>query len=97
MFYLFALVFGFSWGSLGSLITALISDIFGVRNIGVILGTTLIGWNMAAAIGPAMGGFIFDATNDYSIAFLVGAAAMLIAALFAALIKSSGKVISEPE
>lgn len=87
MFYLFAVVFGFSWGGVGSQVTVLISDIFGVRNIGAIMGTIVAGWTIGAAIGPAMGGFIFDISNDYSIAFLAGAAAMLIATLFAALIR----------
>lgn len=91
MFYLFAIVFGFSWGGLGTVVTALVGDIFGLRSIGIIMGTILVGWNIGAAIGPAMGGFIFDVTNDYSIAFLAGAAAMLIAALSAVSIRREAK------
>ena len=87
MFYLFAVVFGLSWGGIGSLVIVLIGDVFGVRNIGAIMGTMSVGWNIGAAIGPVVGGYIFDISNNYSIAFLAGAAAMLIATLFAALIR----------
>jgi len=88
MFYLFAVIAGLSWGGLGTIIPTLISDVFGVRSLGTIMGTLLAGWSVGAAIGPAVGGFIFDVTNDYSLAFLAGAVAMLIAALLSALIRS---------
>ena len=44
-------------------------------------------WGIGAAIGPAMGGLIFDATNSYSIAFLIGAVAMLVVTLLIPLIR----------
>ena len=94
MFYLFAAVFGFTWGGFGIQITALIGDIFGVRSIGAIMGALVIGWTIGAAIGPIMGGFIFDTSNDYSMAFLAGSVAILIATLFLALIKGNQRAIS---
>ena len=87
MLYLFAMIFGFSWGGLASQIPALIGDIFGGRSLGAIMGTLLIGWNIGAAIGPAIGGFMFDVRGNYSMAFAGGAVAMLIVALLAALIR----------
>ncbi|GAH27085.1 unnamed protein product [marine sediment metagenome] len=87
MLYLFALVFGFAEGGLVPSITALVSDIFGLRNIGKILGVQDIGFGIGAAIGPAIGGLIFDIRKDYSLAFLLGAGAILIATLFVALIR----------
>ena len=87
MFYLFALVYGFAYGGLVPPVTALIVDTFGLRNIGVILGMLDIGWGVGAAIGPAIGGLIFDVSNSYSIAFLIGVAAMLIVTLLIFLIR----------
>ena len=87
MFYLFAVVFGFSWGGLGIQITALIGDIFGMRSIGVIMGALVFGWTIGAAIGPAVGGVVFDVSGSYFMAFVIGAVSMLIAALFGALIR----------
>lgn len=87
MLYLFAIVFGFSWGGLGVAAGTLAADIFGVRNLGVILGTQDMGFVIGAAIGSAMGGVIFDVTNSYTMAFAIGAVAMLIVAILVALTK----------
>jgi len=87
MLYLFAIVYGFAYGGLSPPVTALISDTFGLRSIGVIFGVLEICFGIGAAIGPAMGGLIFDVRNSYSIAFLIGAVAMLIVTLLIALIR----------
>ena len=85
MFYLFAIVYGFAYGGFDIPVTALVSDIFGLRSLGVIIGVLSISWGIGAAIGPALGGLIFDVSGSYFMAFLIGAFAMLIAALFMAL------------
>jgi len=85
--YLFALVFGFSHSGFGSSGAALISDTFGLGKIGAIFGLLEIGFGIGAAVGPAIGGIIFDINQSYSIAFLLGAVAMLIATLLVALIR----------
>lgn len=86
MLCVFATVFGFTWGGLGTQLVAQIGDIFGVRSIGAIMGTVLVGWYFGAAIGPALGGFMFDASGSYFAAFITAAACMLIAAVITALI-----------
>jgi MFS family permease len=90
MIYLFAIIFGFTNGGQNPAITALIGDIFGLRNIGIIMGVLNMGFAAGAAIGPAVGGFIFDSQNSYSIAFSLGAVVMLILALLITLIKKTG-------
>ena len=87
MLYLFAIVYGFAYGGLSPPVTALISDTFGLRSIGVIFGVLEICFGIGAAIGPAIGGLIFDVRNNYFIAFLIGAVAMLIVTLLIALIR----------
>lgn len=91
MLYLFGVVCGFSFGGLDPGITALIGDTFGLRSIGVIMGTLSAAWGIGSAIGPAVGGFVFDVSKSYSMAFLAGALAMLIVALLIALIKKETK------
>jgi len=81
------IVCGFSFGGLDPSVTALIGDSFGLRNIGVIMGTLNIAWGIGAATGPAIGGLIFDVTNSYATAFSIGATAMLVVALLIALSK----------
>ena len=88
MFYVFAIVFGLSWGAIGTIYLTLVSEIFGVRSLGVILGILEVGVSVGSAIGPAIGGFIFDLTGSYIMAFSIAAGAMLTIALLAALIRS---------
>jgi MFS family permease len=87
MLYTFAIVYGFLWGGSGAVVTALIGDVFGTRSLGAIMGMMSAGWALGAAIGPALGGYIFDASGSYFTAFATGAAAVLISALFVALIR----------
>lgn len=91
MFYLAALVSGFANGGLSTTVTALLGDTFGVANLGVIMGALVVGFSLGAAIGPFIGGFVFDVTNSYFIAFLGGAAATLLAVLFLALTRRKTK------
>ena len=87
MFYLFAIVYGFASGGFDIPVTALIGDIFGVHRLGEIMGILVIGWGLGAAIGPAFGGFIFDVTENYFTAFMIGALAMMVATSCVTIIK----------
>jgi MFS family permease len=85
--YLFALVFGFFYSGFGSSAAALIGDTFALGSIGAIFGLLEISFGIGAAIGPTLGGLIFDVTGSYSIAFLIGAVAMLVATLLITLVR----------
>lgn len=87
MLYLFALAFGFSWGGMGPTMAALIGDTFGLGRLGAILGILDAGFCAGAAVGPYVGGLIFDASRSYSLAFSLGAAVMLLATLLVALVR----------
>jgi len=92
MFYLFALVFGFSFGGMTTSVSALIGDIFGQRSIGIIMGTLEIGWFLGASVGPFLGGLVYDINNNYSLAFSINVAAMIIVTLLLALTKREMKL-----
>ena len=87
MLYLFALVFGFAFGGMSPGLAALIGDTFGLRNIGSILGVLEVGFGTGGAIGPVIGGLIFDVNNSYTVAFLIGALVIFISTLLIALIR----------
>jgi len=87
MLYVFAIAFGFLWGGLSTMVTVLIGDVFGVKSIGAIMGVMSASWSLGAAIGPALGGFTYDASGSYRIAFGTGAALLLIATILAALVR----------
>lgn len=91
MLYIFAIAYGFLWGGSGTIITSLIGDVFGMRSLGAIMGVMTAGWALGAAVGPAMGGYIFDMSGNYFAAFATAAAAALISALFVALIRKTPK------
>ena len=88
-----AVLFGFTWGALGILTTVLITDRFGGRNIGTIMGTVDVAFAVGAAMGPALGGFIFDATGGYGGAFAVLSAAMIVVALLITYMGKKGKTL----
>jgi MFS family permease len=85
--YLFALVFGFGYGSLAPLMPFLLSDRFGRHILGASLGLLIffvVG--IGGSIGPFLGGLIFDRTGSYAFAWelnmvLLLAATVLILAL----------------
>lgn len=87
MLYLIAAVYGFAQGGHGAAVTALIGDTFGVANIGKLIGVLGLSWAIGAGLGPVIGGLIFDKTGDYSLAFMIVGAVMLIRVLFITLIR----------
>jgi len=87
MLYLFALVYGFAFGGMSPAMAALIGDTFGLGKLGAILGLLEVSFGIGAAIGPAIGGFIFDVSHSYFVAFSLGAAVMLVVTSLIALIR----------
>lgn len=92
MLYLFALVYGFAWGGTGPAMGALIADVFGMAKIGSVLGVLDSVSCLGAAIGPAMGGFIFDVTKSYSWAFLFLVVALFIVVVSITLIRREAEI-----
>jgi len=77
MFYVFAVIFGLSWGGSGVINFTLAGDNYNGRNLGAIMGVLNIGHSVGLAVGSAFGGFVFDVTSSYVAAFAAGAAALL--------------------
>ena len=64
------------------MMTVLIGDIFGVRNLGSIMGVMSAAWAVGAALGPGIAGFVFDISGRYLAAFGAGAVALFAAVFF---------------
>ena len=86
VFYLLAVAFGLSFGGLGGISVALLADVFGGSTLGIIMGATEIGFAIGASVGSVLGGFIFDISNSYAMAFVIVAGIMSINALLIALV-----------
>jgi OFA family oxalate/formate antiporter-like MFS transporter len=76
VFYVFAIIYGLGNGGLFSGVTSLLGDTFGLDHLGSILGLLEIGWGIGAGIGPLIGGYIYDTSSSYSLAFILGAGSM---------------------
>ena len=90
MLYLFGLVHGFTSGGFDTPMTVIISRTFNLAGIGKIIGILQIGVYVGGAIGPFLGGLIFDTFNSYTIAFLIMTGIILIRIILVMLVKQKG-------
>jgi MFS family permease len=79
--YAFILLFGLTLGARGPIISALAADVYGGRAYGPVLGLITLANRLGSAIGPWLGGAIYDLTGSYRHAFGVSVAALAVAAL----------------
>jgi len=92
MLYLFAAVFGFAYGGCVPLLPVIAGGIFELKSIGEIVGFQMLGVAIGGAIGPALGGRIWDVTGNYHLAFMVGGICTIIALILLAFIRAPRKV-----
>ena len=92
MLYLFAAVFGFAYGGCVPLLPVIAGELFGLKSIGEIIGVQMLGVAIGGAIGPLLGGYVFDVTGSYYFAFTVGGMCTIIALILLAFIRAPRKV-----
>jgi MFS family permease len=84
-FYAVAVVFGFAYGGVMPLYAVLAREYFGQRIMGTVLGAATMVSSLGMALGPSIGGWIFDRFGGYawlyigSFALGIGAAAIAVA------------------
>ena len=76
-----ALLFGFTLMASAPLASAIMGDLYGLKNIGVLTGTILWIHHSGGALGAYMGGFLYDLTSTYVAAFAISLFLSLIAVL----------------
>jgi MFS family permease len=81
LLYAFILPFGLTLGARGPIIAALASDLYRGRSFGAVLGLITLGNRLGSALGPWLGGVIYDLTGSYRDAFTVAIAALVLAAV----------------
>jgi len=64
--YIFAIVFGFGYGSLAPMIPVLVVDRFGRFAMGSVYGLLTFCIGIGGAVGPILGGIIFDTLGSYT-------------------------------
>ena len=92
MLYLFAAVFGFAVGGMGTSESPLVASLFGLSSHGLIYGVLGLGFTLGASVGPILTGYIFDATGSYQIAFWVCSAFAILGLVLAAILRPPQKL-----
>jgi MFS family permease len=88
--YLFAILFGFAFGACVTCESPLVSDLFGLRSHGLLLGIAACGFTFGGGVGPFVTGYIFDVAGKYQAAFMLCAIVSCTGLLLAWLLKQPG-------
>ncbi|MFC2058928.1 MFS transporter [Chloroflexota bacterium] len=91
MLYLFVIVYGFFYHASSPTRIGLIRHLFGTRVLASIIGIVTGLGTLFGALGPVLGGYIYDHTGSYGIAFTIGAICWATSALVAIMLKRSGE------
>ncbi len=85
-FYAVAAVFGFAYGGVMPLYAVLARDYFGQQIMGTVLGAAAMVSSLGMALGPSIGGWIYDSFGGYAWlyvgSFVIGLGAVAIAFAF---------------
>jgi MFS family permease len=80
--YLYAIIFGFGYGSLAPMLPVMIADRFGRHVMGSVYGLlTFFTVGVAGSVGPLLGGLIYDRTGSYHAVWVFNFV-ILVAAVF---------------
>jgi MFS family permease len=86
-FYIFSLTFGFTYLITGTLIPTTLGKLYGFSHIGILSGFVTTVHHLGGGFWAYMGGFIFDRTGSYRLAFILSAVMALMAFFCCTLIK----------
>jgi MFS family permease len=93
-FYAVAAVFGFAYGGVMPLYAVLAREYFGQRILGAVFGAAAMVSSLGMALGPAIGGWVYDTFGQYTWMYLysgaVGLGAVAIAFAFPPFPRAAG-------
>lgn len=79
--YAFAVVMGFLWLGTVPLVNGLLTQIYGLRHLGMLFGIVFLSHQVGSFLGVWLGGAMFDRTQTYTGVWLIAAALSLLSAL----------------
>jgi MFS family permease len=91
-FYLFSILFGFTYIVTAPITTTLLGRLYGFSHIGILSGFITTIHHLGGGFWAYMGGFIFDHTGSYRLAFICSAIMAFIAFLCCILIREKRHV-----
>lgn len=86
-YYIFAIVFGFSYGGEVPQIPLFVVKFCGTKFMAALMGLTLFICNIGGAVGPWAAGKIYDLTLNYQWAFIATAAVAAVSLIMALILK----------
>jgi MFS family permease len=78
LLYIYAVFYGLGQGSRALVLSAISIDVFKGKNFGAIFGYFTLSVGIGGAIGAWLGGYLFDVTHSYMIAFSISFACLII-------------------
>lgn len=78
LLYVYAVFYGLGQGSRALVLSAISIDVFHGRNFGAIFGYFTLSVGIGGAIGAWLGGYLFDLTHNYFVAFSISLACLII-------------------
>ncbi len=96
MFYAFAIVWGFSYGSWIPMFPAITGDLFGVTSLGGIFGWITLGNAVGGAAGALLAGIMFDKLQSYTIVFVLSASLLIVGVSLMLAIKDPKRARQQP-
>ena len=76
--YLLAVLFGFAYGGIAPQLPVLTAQFFGLSSLGSILGALIFSGAVGGAIGPLLGGKIFDLSQSYLGSFSLAGVVVMV-------------------
>ncbi|MFC1902750.1 MFS transporter [Chloroflexota bacterium] len=93
IFTILAIIFGVGLGAVTTLRVSMVSEHFGIKSVGKILGLSSISWAAGGITGPILAGYIFDLMHSYDVAFIIGGTIMTLGMIVVYLLKGSDSTI----
>jgi len=84
-------IIGICYGACLSLFPSACADYWGTKNLGLNYGILFTAYGIGGVFGPILAGRIADSTGNYSMAYTVSAALMILAAVLTFFTKAPGK------
>jgi MFS family permease len=85
-----AALFGFGYGSISTMMPFLIADRFGISMLGTIYGMLTFFVVAGASLGPILGGYIYDKTGSYDLAWQGGIGLLILVTFVLMTLKKDG-------
>ena len=89
-FYIFGFLFGFFYSGHMPIFPTILSNYFGTKNIGSIMGVSATGFSLASVTGPILAGYLYDTTGTHFMGIIAAASICFLTAF-------STFLISKPE